>query len=194
MKDIIEIKRKEFTVLEKIGDRSFKVERKGKIYFLKKFENDVKGFELFEKNQLILKNSGIKVPKIYMWDKKSMTTIVDYIDGQSAFDILIKQDLEEKYVEKLFKILWYAKSARIYLDFDPRNFIASGDELYYWPFKYSNFDSKYDFLNKDYRLWIFTKEFVAFAHGLGVDVDESRLKSDYEINKIMTLLGIKYYR
>ena len=31
MKEIIEIKRKEFEVIEKIGDRSYKVERKGKV-------------------------------------------------------------------------------------------------------------------------------------------------------------------
>ena len=77
MKEIIEIKRKEFEVVEKLGDRSFKVERKGKIQFLKKFENDVKGFELFEKNQLVLKNSGLKIPKIYLWDKRSLITVVD---------------------------------------------------------------------------------------------------------------------
>ena len=32
------IKRKEFEVLEKLGDRSYKVSRKGKNYFVKKLE------------------------------------------------------------------------------------------------------------------------------------------------------------
>ena len=68
MKEIIEIKRKEFEVIEKIGDRSYKVERKGKVYFLKKFENDVKGFQAVIKNQEILRNSGYTMPKVYMWD------------------------------------------------------------------------------------------------------------------------------
>ena len=34
MQEIIEIKRKEFVVIEKMGERSFKVERKGKYFFL----------------------------------------------------------------------------------------------------------------------------------------------------------------
>ena len=57
MKEIIEIKRKEFEIVEKIGDKSYKVERKGKFYFLKKFDNDKKGFEKVIKNQEILRNS-----------------------------------------------------------------------------------------------------------------------------------------
>lgn len=194
MQEIIEIKRKEFTVLEKLGERSYKVDRKGKIYFLKKFDGDPRGFEEFEKNQLVLKNSGIKIPKVYLWDKHSMIAVVDFVEGPTAFDVLIKEDLEEKYIEQLFKQLWYAKTAKIYLDFDPRNFIVSGNDLIYWPFRYSKFNNKNEFLDRDYRLWVFTKEFIAFAHSLGVDVDTSRLKKDYEINKIMTLLGIKYYR
>ena len=194
MQEIIEIRRKEFTVLEKIGERSFKVERKGKTYFLKKFENDKDGFESFEKSQLILKNSGIKIPKVYLWDKKTMIAVVEFIEGPTAFDILVKNDLEEKYIEKVFKDLWYARTARIYLDFDPRNFFISGDDLIYWPFKYKNYDNKNDFLDRDYKLWIFTKEFAAFAKSLDYEVDTSRIKNDYEINKIMTLLGVKYYR
>ena len=50
MKEIIEIKRKEFTVLEQIGEHSFKVERKGKIFFLKKYQ-DKESFNAFVNNQ-----------------------------------------------------------------------------------------------------------------------------------------------
>ena len=45
--EIFEIKRKIFEVVEKLGERSYKVSRKGKIYFLKDFENDKKGFEQY---------------------------------------------------------------------------------------------------------------------------------------------------
>ena len=34
----IEVKRKYYQIIEQIGDRSFKVMRKDKLYFLKKFE------------------------------------------------------------------------------------------------------------------------------------------------------------
>ena len=47
MNEIIEIKRKEFEVIEQIGEHTFKVERKGQYYFMKKFEDDPAAFEKF---------------------------------------------------------------------------------------------------------------------------------------------------
>lgn len=194
MKEIIEIKRKEFEVIEKLGERSYKVERKGKIYFLKKFENDKKGFEAVVKNQEILKVSGICVPKVYMWDKNAMIFVTDYIEGETIFDILCKEDLDEKVLECLFVMFYFVKRFKNSIDFDPINFKFFDGKLYYLPFKKVDFDQKRDFLTKDLPLWFFTKEFVKLAHSRVVDVDENRLLSDFEINKKMTLMSIKYYR
>ena len=194
MKEIIEIKRKEFEVIEKIGDRSYKVERKGKVYFLKKFENDVKGFQAVIKNQEILRNSGYTMPKVYMWDKNANIFVTDYIDGVNVFDILCKEDLDEKILEGLFMMAYYAKRSRNYIDFDPINFKFADNKLYYLPFIMVDYDSKRDFLIKDLPYWFFTKDFVKLAHSRQVAVDESRLLGDFEMNKKMTLMAIKYYR
>jgi tRNA A-37 threonylcarbamoyl transferase component Bud32 len=194
MKEIIEIKRKEFEVIEKIGDRSYKVERKGKVYFLKKFENDIKGFQAVIKNQEILRNSGYTMPKVYMWDKNANIFVTDYIDGVNVFDILCKEDLSEKILEGVFMMSWYAKKSRNYIDFDPINFKFADDKLYYLPFKMVDYDSKRDFLVKDLPYWFFTKDFVKLAHSRQVEVDTSRLLGDFEMNKKMTLIAIKYYR
>ena len=63
MKEIIEIKRKEFEILEQMGDRSYKAERKGNLYFIKKFEDDVKGFDQFVDAEHKLRVSGVVNPK-----------------------------------------------------------------------------------------------------------------------------------
>lgn len=194
MREIIEIKRKEFEVVEKLGDRSYKVERKGKFYFLKKFENDKKGFELIVKNQEILKISGICVPKVYMWDKNSMIFVTDFIDGENVFDKLSKEDLDEKIYDCVFLDYYFCKRNKISIDFDPINFKFFEEKLYYLPFIKGEFDSKRNFLEKDLPFWFFTKDFVKLAHSRVVDVDEKRLKNDFEMNKAMTLMGIKYYR
>ena len=44
MNEEIEVKRKVFTVVEQIGEHSYKVERKGQFFFLKKFEDNSKKF------------------------------------------------------------------------------------------------------------------------------------------------------
>lgn len=194
MKEIIEIKRKEFEVVEQLGPRSYKVERKGNFHFLKKFENDKKGFETVIKNQEYLRNSGFKMPKVYMWDKNAMIFVTDYIEGETVFDVLAREDLSERVLEDLFLMAYYAKKSRNSIDFDPINFKFSDDKLYYLPFKMVNFDSKRDFLTRDLPMWFFTKDFVKLAHSRQVGVDEKRLLSEFEMNKKMTLMAIKYYR
>lgn len=194
MKEIIEIKRKEFEIVEKLGERSYKVERKGKFYFLKKFDNDKKGFETIVKNQEMLKLSGITIPKVYMWDKNAMIFIVDFIEGENVFDLLCKDELDEKVYEGLFNDFWFCKRNKCSIDFDPISFKFYDGKLYYLPFIKKDFDSKRDFLTKDLPFWFFTKDFVKLAHSRVVDVDESRLKNDFEMNKAMTLMAIKYYR
>ena len=194
MKEIIEIKRKEFEVIEKLGDRSYKVERKGKVYFLKKFEDDIKGFQTIIKNQEILRNSGFSMPKVYMWDKGSNIFVTEYIDGENIFDILKEKDLDEAILEELFHMAYYQKTSRNGIDFDPINFKFSNGKLYYLPYKMVSYDSKRDFLVKDLPYWFFTKDFVKLAHSRSVDVDTSRLSNDFEMNKKMTLVAIKYYR
>ncbi len=54
MQEIIEIKRKQFVVLEKLGEHSFKVQRKNDIYFLKKYDNK-EDFNKFVERQHRLK-------------------------------------------------------------------------------------------------------------------------------------------
>ena len=66
MNEIIEIKRKEYEILEKLGDRSFKVSRKGQLFFLKKFEDDPVGFEKFVEAEHRLRVSGVTNPKCFL--------------------------------------------------------------------------------------------------------------------------------
>lgn len=194
MREIIEIKRKEFEVIEQIGERSYKVERKGNLYFLKKFGRDKKGFDAVIKAQEYLKMSGISVPKVYMWDKNSYIFVTDFIEGENVFDLLTKGDLEESTYEQLFNAFASARKSKNSIDFDPINFRWANNKLYYMPFLMFAFDSKRDFLTKDLPLWFFTKDFVKLAHSRGIDVDVKRLISDFEMNKKMTLMAIKYYR
>ena len=131
MREIIEIKRKEFEVIEKVGERSYKVDRKGKTYFLKKFDNDKKGFEEIIKNQEILRNSGFQIPKVYLWDKNSLIFVTDFIDSDNIFNILKKEDLNDEIYEQFFLTFWRCKNSKISLDFDPINFKFYDGKLYY---------------------------------------------------------------
>ena len=194
MNEIIEIKRKEYEVIDQISDHTYKVERKGQYYLMKKFEDDPAGFEKFVDAEHDLRVSGVTNPKCYLYDKKLRIAILEYIEGETCFDILLKEDLSESIIEQLFKTFWYAKNDRLALDYSPKNFVFSNGKLYYLPFIVGRFTSNEQFVQKDIMLWFFTKDFIKYCHSLGIDVDQSRLKSDYETNKNIALMTVKYYR
>ena len=194
MNEIIEIKRKEYEVIEQIGEHSFKVERKGQFFFLKKFEDDPVGFEKFVDAEHSLRVSGVSNPKCFIYDKKLRIVVLEYIEGETCFDTLLREDLSESVIELLFKTFWYARNDRLALDYSPKNFVFTNGKLYYLPFKCERFTTNEQFVQKDIMLWFFTKDFIKYCHSLGIDVDQSRLKSDYETNKNIALMTVKYYR
>lgn len=194
MNEIIEIKRKEFEVIEQLGDRSFKVTRKGQYYFLKKFDDDAKGFEEFVDAEHKLRVSGVVKPKCLIYDKKTRIAVTEFIEGDNCLEALLGGELPETVIELLFKTFWYARTDRMALDYAPENFKFVNGKLYYLPFKVEAFVDKEKFIQQDIRLWFFTKDFIKYCRLKGIPVDESHLKSDYEVNKSIALLTVKYYR
>ena len=194
MNEEIEVKRKVFTVVEQIGEHSYKVERKGQFFFLKIFEDNSKKFEDFCDAEHRLRVSGVVNPKCLIYDKKARIAVVDYIEGKNCLEELLNGDLPETVIEQLFKTFWYARNDLMALDYRPDNFKFVSGKLYYLPFKTSKYTNKESFLQQDLRLWFFTKEFIKYCHEKGIDVDQTKLKSDYEINKNIALMTVKYYR
>lgn len=194
MVEEIEIKRKVYQVVEQLGDRSFKVERKGTYYFLKKYENDKEGFEKFVDCEHRLRVSGVTNPKCFLYDKNLRWAVIEYVEGENCLDLLLKGDLSEEVLQLMFKAFWYARNDRMALDMKPENFVYTNGKLYYMPFNVEKFVNNDNFVQRDIHLWFFTKEFIKYCHDKGIDVDESRLKSDYETNKSIALMTVKYYR
>lgn len=194
MVEEIEIKRKVYQVVEQIGERTFKVERKGEYFFLKKFDDDKAGFQDFVDCEHRLRVSGVTNPKCFLYDKNLRWAVIEYVEGDNCLDLLKEGSLSEQILELMFKTFWYARNDGMELDMKPDNFVYTNGKLYYLPFKYKRFVSKDNFVQKDLRLWFFTKEFVKYCHDKGIDVDQSLVKSDYETNKNMLLMVAKYYR
>ena len=194
MNEEIEVKRKVFTIVEQIGEQSYKAERKGQFFFIKKYEDNAKAFEEFCDAEHRLRVSGVTNPKCHLYDKKTRVVVLDFIEGKNCFDMLLEGDLPEEAIELLFKTFWYARNDRMALDYRPENFVFSKGKLYYMPFTYSKYVSNESFVQNDMRLFFFTKDFIKYCHFKGVDVDQTRLKSDYETNKNIALMTVKYYK
>lgn len=190
----IEIKRKFFDVIEKLGERSMKVQRKNDIYFLKDYGDDREGFDTFVDRLQKFKVCGVKTPEVYLYDKNQRIVVMDFIEGESMDEYLSKQDLNDDLYKLLFDTYWLAKQDKIYLEFKPENFKFSSGKLFYLPFRYKKFVDNQSFLNKDLKFWFATEELENYILSRGLEFDHSRIKSEYEINKFMALMSIKYYR
>lgn len=193
MKEIISIKRKEFEVLEHLGEHSFKVERRGKIFFLKKYTNK-DSFNQFVKNSHRLKITAIETPKVYMFDKDQMISVVDFIEGENMLQSMVKEEITNEDIYKmLFQDEWYGRREKVRLDFRPENFVFNGKKLYYLPFTFTDFENDYNFHMKDLRLWFPSKELAEHARKMGYEFDEKRIGNEYAINKAIALMTVKYH-
>lgn len=192
--EIFEIKRKIFEVEEQLGERSYIVNRKGKRYFLKDFENDKKGFNEYIESETALNKTGIAHPRIYAYDKNICVVASEYIEGSTVCDDLIKEDLPEEYFELVFKANWFVKKEKITVDYDPRLWKLNNGKLYYLGKVCKKFEENSSFEKVSIRLWFYSKEFAKFLVQNSLPVDRSRVPdNDGVTNKKMVLMVVKYY-
>lgn len=192
--EIFEIKRKIFEIVEKLGERSYKVSRKGKFFFLKDFENDKKGFEEYVATESKLNGTGIAHPKIYAYDKNIRVVASEYIDGSTVCDDLIKEDLKEQYFELVFKANWFVKKEKIRINYDPRLWKLNNGKLFYLGPICGKFEENSSFEKEMMRLWFYSKDFAKFLVQNGLPVDRSRVpENEAFVNKKMALMVVKYY-
>ena len=200
MEQIIEIKRKQFTVLEDINEHSRKVSRKGKTFLFRSFKNDDE-FETYIDNSNKLKNNGIHVPKLYVYDKKTLVLVEEFIEGKNVFNILLEKPLPEDILDQAFYMNWFMKSGRFCIDFTPDNFIYSNNGILYYIGieKMFSFDESKTLEKKPIFLWFYGRDFVELLKQRGIAIDRDRFNPDDSaqqaaLNKEIALAVVKFYR
>lgn len=195
MKQEIEIKRKFFEVIETLGERSYKVERKGKIYFLKDFGNDEHGFWQYVDTESSLNTTGIAHPRIYTYDKRTHIVATEFIEGKSVMDLLIEQDLDDGVIESVFKANWFSRHSKVPLDYSPNVWKVYNNKLFFVGTIRGKFDDKQTFEKHGLRLWFYTKDFIMFLNKFGIKGDINRIGADEAaINKKIALAVVQFYR
>ena len=192
--EFFEIKRKIFEVEEKLGERSYRVSRNGKTFFLKDFENDKKGFEQYVDTEWKLNATGIPHPKIYAYDKSLLLVASEFIEGTTVLEDLMKADLSDIYFEKIFKANWFVKKHKIAVNYEPEYWKLVNEKLYYLGPVCSVFDEKSYFEKAPMRLWFYTKDFAKYLLRKGLPVDKLRVPdNEAGVNKKMALVVVQYY-
>ncbi len=187
-------KRKTFTCIEQLNEKEYVVERKKKQYLYIDFSSNIEEFDFFSFTSKRLKNTGIKIPKVYWIDKKNKSVVMQYIKEETVLDTLIKQDLTDEYYEQIFYIAWASRMEGFLLDFNPKNFVMHDSVLYYMAFKFEAYDKNRAFQQKDIYYWVYTKQLVEYLKQNNLPYDEKRLKDEYSTNKEIALKIVKFYR
>lgn len=193
MENII-IKKKEYTPIKELGENLLLVEKDGVKYVVRWLGIKTGAFSDFKYAMKKMKTSRVASPEIYVLDKKTGYALMQYIDGPTAYDELIDHDFDDNIYQQLFEMNWFARKAMMQLDFNPQNFRIMNDKLYYIPFTFDFYKKSNDFVEKDLRLWFYTKEFEKLLTENGHLLKHDRLLSDFELNKKIVLTVVKYYR
>jgi len=193
MSEII-IKKKAYIKEEELNSYSYVASREGKKYLVYDFGGDYEHFSDFKFAAKRLKNSGVTIPEVIAIDKKSQRIVIEALEGRTPFDLLQEADLDEKILELAFILNYKARVNGLRLDFHPWNFVYANKTLYYIPFTFTSYIRDEDFTQREIRLWFYTKEFADELIKRGIPMDKNRLLSEFEQNKKMVLMVVKYFR
>ena len=189
-------KRREFEIIETFDENTKKLSRKDKLFFLKHYDSSSEMDKAFRINKIFIGN-GIQVPQVRFLNKKTNDIVFDYIDGHCVLEDLQYGDLKEEIYDELFKMYWRCKQEKVELDFNPINFKFYNGKLYYMSTVYwlmqTRSEGQEKFLNKDLKMWFYTKECVEILQQNGLKT-EGKLEEEYATNKRITLMCVKYYK
>lgn len=188
------IKRKEFEIVEQLGDKTCKVTRDGNFYVAKKFE--VKSEEYFDYiySANRMKSALILAPRIILKDKKTGYVLTNFIEGQTVLDYICENEIDEDFLyKKIFSSAHLAKVNGLALDFKPDNWVITDKGLACLKIGFKIYSKNLDFTQTDIRLWFVTKDLVRYAKEKGRNLDATRLKDEYLTNKNLVLMTCKYY-
>lgn len=149
------------------GGYSYLSEYDNKLYCLKQIHHEPCSYyefgnkieaELNDYHRLI--KVDINIPKLIEVDIENEIIIKEYIDGETIYD-LVKNDLmDDKYIEIIKKIAEKCVNHNLNIDYYPTNFIVKNDDLYYVDYECNIYDPKWNFSNWGIKYWSKTEEFL----------------------------------
>lgn len=110
----------------------------------------------------VLKNSGIKIPKLLDVNTTENYLIKEYIEGDLVTKLIIKDTLPDLCIEQIFSMSRILKSLGLNIDYFPDNFVLSKDILYYIDYEYNQYDTNWNLANWGLYYWANTQGMKAY--------------------------------
>ena len=110
-----------------------------------------------------LTDIGIRVPKLLDYDMEQERILKEYIDGDTIFELVLRDRMQETYVEQMRQMCEKLYAANTNIDYFPTNFVVQNGELYYIDFECNNYMEEWKFENWGIKYWSKTPEFLQYV-------------------------------
>ncbi len=126
-----------------------------------KFGNKIEA-EINDYNRL--KNIGISIPKMLDVDVSAERIIKEYIDGKTAYEMVLNDELPAHCIEQVKEMCSLLYPAKTNIDYFPTNFVLQDSILYYIDYECNDYMDEWNFENWGIKYWSKTPEFLSINH------------------------------
>ena len=105
---------------------------------------------------------GIRMPAMLDVDLQKECILKEYIEGDTVYDLIIKGQMQEEYLEQVREMCRKVYGAGINIDYFPTNFVVRDGMLYYIDFECNDYMEEWNFENWGIKYWSKTPEFMQY--------------------------------
>ena len=109
-----------------------------------------------------LKNAGLRLPKLIDCDVENERILKDYIDGKTAYELVLQNEMKPEYIEQIREMCRLLNPKGINIDYFPTNFILNNGLLWYIDYECNDYMEEWNFENWGIKYWSKTKEFFEY--------------------------------
>lgn len=171
--DTMSVNEKAFTVIKLLGKGkggySYLVSDGEHSYVLKQIHHEPCSYYTFgnkiqsELNDYErLKNAGLRLPKLIDCDVENERILKDYIDGKTAYELVLQNEMKPEYIEQIREMCRLLNPKGINIDYFPTNFILNNGLLWYIDYECNDYMEEWNFENWGIKYWSKTKEFCEY--------------------------------
>lgn len=128
----------------------------GYYQFGNKIESEIRDYEH-------LRSVGIRMPEMLAVDVEQERILKEYIDGDTIFDLVLRDEMQPAYVEQLREMCTRLYANHLNIDYFPTNFVVQKGEIYYIDFECNGYMDEWNFENWGIRYWSKTPEFLQYV-------------------------------
>ena len=106
-----------------------------------------------------LKNAVRRLPKLSDCDVENERILKDYIDGKTAYELVLQNEMKPEYIEQIREMCRLLNPKGINIDYFPTNFILNNGLLWCIDYECNDYMEEWNFENWGIKYWSKTKEF-----------------------------------